>query len=117
MKVMFQNRWIALSLECHVLPSVVCGSLFSRIRSRNNSFLSIFATCFIVFYNCFSWKPRIFSFANLAKICEICGNLHSGKFVRLRYSLQILEGIKNYNFIDRKKNNLEQLSNIHIMII
>ena len=45
-----------LSLECHVVTIIVCGSLFSRIRSRSNSFLSIFATCFIVFLNSFSWK-------------------------------------------------------------
>ena len=57
-KLCFKIDGIALSLGCHVLTNVVCGSLFSRIRSRNNSFLSIFATCFIVFFNSFSWKPR-----------------------------------------------------------
>ena len=33
-------------------------SLFSRIRSRINLFLSIFATCSLVFFNSFSWKLR-----------------------------------------------------------
>ena len=56
---------MALSLGCHALTNIVCGSLlFSRIRSRNNSFLSILATYFIVFFNSFSLKPHSINFLN-----------------------------------------------------
>ena len=53
---------ITLSLGCHVLTNIVSGSLFSWIRSRNNSFLSIFSNCFIVVFNSFAWSPRSINF-------------------------------------------------------
>ena len=53
-KLFFKIDVIALSLGCHVLTNIVCGSLFSRVWSRNNSFLFHY---FIAFFNSFSWKP------------------------------------------------------------
>ena len=57
-KLFFKIDKIALSLVCYVLTSIVCGSLFFRVWSRNNSFLFMLATDFVVFFHSFSWKPR-----------------------------------------------------------
>ena len=57
-ELFFKLDGIALSLGCSVVINIVWVSLFSRVQSRSNSFLSIFATCVIVFFNAFSWKLR-----------------------------------------------------------
>ena len=63
-KLFFKTDGIALSLGCHALTNTVCRFLFFRIRSRNHSFLSTIVTCFIVFLNSFSWKPRSITFSH-----------------------------------------------------
>ena len=51
-----------LSLGFHVLIDIICGSLLLRVRSRNNSVLSIFLHALLSFLIIFSWKRRSINF-------------------------------------------------------
>ena len=64
MKVIFQNRRDvdALSLGCHAVTNIAYEPFYYRIRSHNNLFLSVFATCFPVFVSYFSLKSRFIIF-------------------------------------------------------
>ena len=64
MKVIFENRRDvdAQSLGCHAVTNIAYESFFYRIRSHNNLFLSVFATCFHVFVSYFSLKSRFINF-------------------------------------------------------
>ena len=64
MKVIFENRRDvdAQSLGCHAVTNIAYEPFYYRIRSHNNLFLSVFATCFPVFVSYFSLKSRFIIF-------------------------------------------------------
>ena len=70
----YLRKKFAFSTRYYVgMKLLICNMVFQmglavylrkKFRSRNNSFLSILATCFIVFFNSFSLKPHSINFLN-----------------------------------------------------